>query len=101
MDGIKQGDPQQSPDCVLEKDFLFPADQPGLEVPGDVIKFVQFIRKCVVVKFVGRNYFFQRRRTFGRVPAHTRVVRASLAGTEIDATVFDGHQQGRQFSSRT
>ena len=67
MDSIKQGEPQKSPDRVLEKDFLFPADHPRLVVPRDVIKIVQFPGKRVVVKFIGRNHFFQRRGTIGRM----------------------------------
>src|SRR5712671_6105963 len=61
MNGVKQGEPQQSPERV-------------------------------VVKFVGRNHFFQSGRTIGRMPAHACVVRASLAGTKINATLLQRYQ---------
>ena len=92
MDSIKQCEPQQSADCVLKKNFLLPSDHPGLMVPRDIIKIAQLLHKRAVVAFIGRNHFFQRRGTFVRMPAHARVVRASLAGAEIDTSLFERHQ---------
>lgn len=35
--GVKESKPQQSPDDILEQDFLLTDDHPGLMVAGDVV----------------------------------------------------------------
>src|SRR2546425_11820503 len=54
-----------------------------------------------MVVVISRNHLFQSCRTVGGMPTHARVVRTLLAYTQINASLFQRHEEGDEFSSRS
>src|SRR5262245_2040013 len=50
MNGVKQSDPKQSSDCVLDENFLFSLHQPSRTIPGSVVEMKQFLDKLSMVQ---------------------------------------------------
>src|SRR2546422_2111846 len=97
---IEQGNPQQSPYCVLEQNLFCALNQPRLLVPSAAFQHVQLFGKHVMIPFVSCNHLFQSTKAARFLPSQS-AVHAFPAFAEFNAALLGGNQQSRQFSSRT